>query len=142
MSKPLPCPFCGGTNIQTAEGSTFRWVYAYCAECGAQSCEVRKATLTEDQAAAQSAAEARALEEWNTRVSDRSDEGADSATAKPERPPAFAPDGSWVRQPLPDPAKHGSLNGYMESFWTGRQMYEYGERCARAAMSQETRDEA
>ena len=86
MNESLkPCPFCGGTNIQTAEGSTFRWVHAYCAGCGAQSCEVRKATLADDQTAAQLEAEADAIAEWNTRVSDRSDEGADSATAKPER---------------------------------------------------------
>ncbi len=32
----LPCPFCGGTDIDLSEGSTYRWRYVGCAGCGAQ----------------------------------------------------------------------------------------------------------
>lgn len=37
----LPCPFCGGADIQVREGTTFRWRVAECGECGAQSGEAR-----------------------------------------------------------------------------------------------------
>jgi hypothetical protein len=37
----LPCPFCGSVRIVALEGSTFRWVLAECAECGARCGEVR-----------------------------------------------------------------------------------------------------
>lgn len=41
----VPCPFCGGKLVDTEEGSTFRWMVACCAECGAQGPEVRVQTL-------------------------------------------------------------------------------------------------
>ena len=41
MVKPLPCPFCGGTRIETREGSTYRWWQAYCVDCEASAGEVR-----------------------------------------------------------------------------------------------------
>jgi len=42
---PLPCPFCGSTDIDVAEGSSFRWMIACCIICGAQCGEVRVQTL-------------------------------------------------------------------------------------------------
>lgn len=57
------------------------------------------------------------------------------SAAPVQGPPAFTPNGSWIRQPLPDPVKHGELHGYAESFWTGDQMLAYGESCARAALA-------
>ena len=41
--EPLPCPFCGGTDIIVMDGSTFRWVVATCG-CGAACGEVRVQT--------------------------------------------------------------------------------------------------
>ncbi len=66
-SVPLPCPFCGGTSISTHEGSTFRWMYAGCDECGAQAGEVRINTMTVDRSHAIKEAQQRAIVEWNTR---------------------------------------------------------------------------
>lgn len=68
MTDPKPCPFCGGTNIGVAEGSTFRWVFACCAGCGAQAGEVRVQTLgegTTDEWAANARLDA--MDEWNKR---------------------------------------------------------------------------
>ena len=42
---PLPCPFCGSTYIDVAEGSSFRWMVASCRGCGAQSGDVRVQTI-------------------------------------------------------------------------------------------------
>lgn len=64
---PLPCPFCGSTSISTYDGSTFRWMYAGCDECGAQAGEVRIDTLGTDREAARSAAQIDAITEWNKR---------------------------------------------------------------------------
>lgn len=64
-----PCPFCGGTDISVTEGETFRWVNATCAECGAQSGEVRVAVrgvLPSDQWRAK--CDAHAFKAWNTRA--------------------------------------------------------------------------
>jgi len=61
-------PFCGGTKISTHEGSTFRWLYASCDECGAQAGEVRVQTLgngTPEQRRATAAVDA--LAAWNER---------------------------------------------------------------------------
>lgn len=68
MTTPIkPCPFCGGTTIEVREGSTFRWRYATCLECGAQAGEVRHNTLAEDQNQARLDSIARAIDEWNIR---------------------------------------------------------------------------
>lgn len=64
-----PCPFCGGTDISVTEGETFRWVNATCAECGAQSGEVRvtvRGVLPSDQWRAK--CDAHAFKAWNTRA--------------------------------------------------------------------------
>lgn len=63
-----PCPFCGGTDIGTTEGSTFRWWYAFCNTCVAQSGEVRINTLRQDRAAALQQAVLDAIVEWNKRT--------------------------------------------------------------------------
>lgn len=65
---PLPCPFCGGRDVSTHEGSTFRWMYAGCDNCGAQAGEVRMQTLG-DGAKEEWVRDARqrAIEEWNKR---------------------------------------------------------------------------
>ena len=65
----LPCPFCGGEDIDVAEGTTFRWRQARCRECGASSGEVRIQTFgdgTSDQWEA--AAESDAFTAWNQRT--------------------------------------------------------------------------
>lgn len=64
---PLPCPFCGSTSISTYDGSTFRWMYAGCDDCGAQAGEVRIDTLAADKVAADKAAHNDAIAEWNKR---------------------------------------------------------------------------
>ena len=69
MIEIKPCPFCGRTNIGVGPGDSFRWMLAYCRECGAQSGEVRVQTLgagtpEEWNAAGRKAA----IEEWNTRA--------------------------------------------------------------------------
>lgn len=61
MSDPLPCPFCGETDVSIREGSTFRWVVAECNHCGAMCGEVRVLPLATDDAYE------RAMREWNTR---------------------------------------------------------------------------
>jgi Lar family restriction alleviation protein len=64
-----PCPFCGGTSVTVQHGSTFRWVFAGCGDCGAQCGEVRVQTLgpgTPDEWTAQAQIDARA--EWNRRA--------------------------------------------------------------------------
>ena len=43
--RPKPCPFCGSDNVDTREGSTFRWMLAECGECGATGPEIRVQTL-------------------------------------------------------------------------------------------------
>ena len=66
---PLPCPFCGGENVAVHDGSTFRWVYAGCEECGAQAGEVRVQTLGEGAKADWiEAAKRDAIEEWKRRT--------------------------------------------------------------------------
>jgi len=73
----LPCPFCGGKDISTHEGSSFRWHVAECMTCGAQGSEVRRQTVgqgTTDLWIKQAAADA--IAEWNTRA----------ALAQPEQP--------------------------------------------------------
>ena len=65
----MPCPFCGEENVSTREGSTFRWWFAECNECGARAGEVRRQTTgdgTNDEWDA--AASAKAIERWNARA--------------------------------------------------------------------------
>ena len=72
---PLPCPFCGSTQVTTHEGSTFRWVLAECMNCGAMGPEARRQTMGEgDPKAWEAKSEADAIEEWNKRHN-----GADEA---------------------------------------------------------------
>lgn len=67
--KPLPCPFCGGTEVSAEVGSSFRWWVASCISCGAQAGEVRRQTLGEGTNEEwDAAARIAALEEWNKRV--------------------------------------------------------------------------
>lgn len=67
--EPLPCPFCGSNRVSANEGSTFRWVYAGCDECGAQAGEVRKQTLgTGTREEWDAAAKDVAIQEWNRRA--------------------------------------------------------------------------
>jgi len=69
MTTPLPCPFCGNAGLQFREGSTFRWLIAECAKCGATQGETRIQTIGEGTPAewvAQSKKDA--IEVWNTRV--------------------------------------------------------------------------
>jgi hypothetical protein len=54
-------------------GSTFRWLYAACRSCGAQSGEVRIDTLSEWREQAEDDARQRAIEEWNTRAPSEKD---------------------------------------------------------------------
>ena len=64
-----PCPFCGGTNIEVVEGSTFRWRIARCLECGAQAGEIRIQTMgdgSKEEWEAKGYADA--IAEWNTRI--------------------------------------------------------------------------
>ncbi len=74
MSGALPCPFCGGNSISVNEGSTFRWRYAECNECGARAGEVRHNTLSDDQDQATTESTRRAIEEWNTRTNQKESE--------------------------------------------------------------------
>ena len=65
----LPCPFCGGEDIDVAEGTTFRWRQARCRECGASSGEVRIQTFgsgTPEQWEAKATADAVVV--WNRRI--------------------------------------------------------------------------
>ena len=67
--KLLPCPFCGGRKVSVHEGSTFRWRFAACDNCGAQTGEVRCQTMgdgTKEEWEAQ--AKLYAIAEWNRRA--------------------------------------------------------------------------
>ena len=64
-----PCPFCGGVKVSVHEGSTFRWRFAGCDECGANAGEIRcQTTGTGTKEEWEKDAECRALEEWNVRA--------------------------------------------------------------------------
>lgn len=64
----LPCPFCGGSKIASYSGSTFRWRYAACNECGAQASEIRIETIDCPRPQAIEKADRELLEAWNTRT--------------------------------------------------------------------------
>ena len=74
----LPCPFCGGTTIASYEGSTFRWRYAACNDCGAQADEVRIETIDCPRPQAIEKADVDLLAAWNTRAP-RSETGQQQA---------------------------------------------------------------
>jgi Lar family restriction alleviation protein len=64
-----PCPFCGGSDVSISEGETFRWMFAECDACGARASDVRVKTMGEGTKEEYKAeAEARAIQEWNTRA--------------------------------------------------------------------------
>jgi len=65
----LPCPFCGSADIASFAGSTFRWRYAMCVECGAQCGEIRINTMTVPRPQAIADADENLLKEWNQRTS-------------------------------------------------------------------------
>jgi hypothetical protein len=63
-----PCPFCGHSELNHYQGSTFRWLVTECCHCGAQCGESRIDTLDMDRDAAIEDAIQRAIIEWNTRA--------------------------------------------------------------------------
>jgi Lar family restriction alleviation protein len=64
-----PCPFCGSKDVGVVPGTTFRWMFAFCSDCGAQAGEVRVQTLGQgNKDEWEAAARIRAVEEWNKRV--------------------------------------------------------------------------
>lgn len=67
LDMPLPCPFCGSYDTEVCDGSTFRWVYMGCADCGARAGEVRVQTIGIERDAAIKRATIDATLEWNTR---------------------------------------------------------------------------
>lgn len=66
--KPLPCPFCGESDVHMHEGSTFRWRIISCAQCGATGGEVRADTLEKDHEKREADVYIKAVEEWNRRA--------------------------------------------------------------------------
>lgn len=70
-----PCPFCAARNVSVREGSTGRWVVAYCIDCEAQTGEVRRPVtfardVTDDDWPA-------AMDEWNRRAEPEQEGGRD-----------------------------------------------------------------
>lgn len=64
-----PCPFCGATNIDVCEGTTFRWRQAMCRECGGRAGEVRIQTFGDGkQEEWEEVAAREAIEAWNQRA--------------------------------------------------------------------------
>jgi hypothetical protein len=69
MSELKPCPWCGHIGLDFQEGSTFRWLEASCAGCGATAGETRVQTVGEGHPSDwRKAAEAEAIIQWNTRA--------------------------------------------------------------------------
>lgn len=66
MADPLPCPFCGGTAVETmldaAQGN--KWGAALCCECGALGPDVR----TDYDKDLKAPWRAEAIAAWNRRV--------------------------------------------------------------------------
>src|SRR5208282_3549589 len=78
MSDMLPCPFCGHVGLEFCEGSTFRWLEYYCANCGIGS-EVRLQTMGEGKVKDwRIKGEHDAIEDWNKRVVVESDDARDA----------------------------------------------------------------
>ena len=69
MVELKPCPWCAGTSIQAFEGSTHRWGYLACNDCGANKGDCRKADISLP-ATHETNLAAFALD-WNTRVADK-----------------------------------------------------------------------
>lgn len=70
---PKPCPFCGGKEVAIAEGSTFRWRYAFCTNCDARGHEIRIQTLgkgTQEEWEAKAKAKVDAIAAWNERFTE------------------------------------------------------------------------
>jgi len=66
--KPLPCPFCGCTNVILQQGSTFRWRVLECVDCGARCGEVRVQTIGDGSPSEwELKVAADAIDEWNKR---------------------------------------------------------------------------
>jgi hypothetical protein len=88
---PLPCPFCGHEGVSMYEGSTFRWRYIACDECGASPGETRIQTLGEGSREEWEAEVLReAIERWNTRASRQPfREGLEAAIVAVEAEPEF-----------------------------------------------------
>ncbi len=64
-SEIKPCPFCGGTSgLSFTDGSTYRWGYAYCSDCGASAGEVRREYPDEGKWHQE------AINQWNIRAGD------------------------------------------------------------------------
>jgi Lar family restriction alleviation protein len=65
----LPCPFCGAVGLEFGQGSTFRWITAECAGCGATTGETRIQTFGEG-TREEWLTDARqdAIKAWNTRA--------------------------------------------------------------------------
>lgn len=77
MSEPKPCPFCGHVGLDFREGSTFRWIVADCAGCGASVGETRIQTLgdgTKEEWMAE--AQKDAIAAWNRRAALAAQPGA------------------------------------------------------------------
>ena len=64
-----PCPFCGDTDIDFREGSTFRWMLAECNNCGATCGEIRLQTCGEGTPSDwRKNGENDVIDEWNRRA--------------------------------------------------------------------------
>ena len=67
--KPLPCPFCAHVGLDFCEGSTFRWLKYFCANCDMGS-ETRVQTFGAGTPSEwREKAKTNAINEWNTRRS-------------------------------------------------------------------------
>jgi len=91
LPELLPCPFCGGTKIDLSEGTTFRWRYIGCGECGAQMEFHSDNRFEPTDETWHDAAEA-----WNRRADLRREGVGDAAQMIVETPPPLT-GGGWVR---------------------------------------------
>jgi Lar family restriction alleviation protein len=79
--SPLPCPFCGDTDVAVVEGSTFRWRQVECNNCGARCGNTRVQTIPPIDHAKN---ELWAIEEWNRRAN--AELRGRPAVSSPKRP--------------------------------------------------------
>jgi len=63
---PLPCPFCGSTEVHIQTTSTYRWVAVHCNSCGAVGPEIRRVSVWSDELS--EVDRGYATEEWNRRM--------------------------------------------------------------------------